>query len=87
MRSFIASLFAASVLANHEAQELNAIPADTNGYALSVWAVTGKLNFESQNIDNWYFGLELTTPKGDAVTSPSAKAKDLGTSAAETYVG
>jgi len=90
MRAFIASLFAAAAFANHEAQEMAAIGLSSAGYALNVWAVTGKLDFESQNIDTWYFGAELTTPVGsNRVLSSSASAKDLGadSSDAYTYVG
>ena len=64
MRAFITSLFAAAALANHEGQEMTALGVSTAGYGLDLWAVTGKLNFESQNIDTWYFGAELTTPVG-----------------------
>ena len=85
--SFFASIIVATAVANHDGAYMAALPLDTHGYALNVWAVTGKLNFESQNIDTWFFGLELTTPLGEEVTSPSAKAKDLGTSASRTYVG
>lgn len=77
MRAFIASLFAAAAFANHEGQEISAIGVGSNKYGLDVWAVTGKLDFESQNIDTWYFGAELTTPIGTEVLSADVTDSDL----------
>lgn len=78
MRAFIASLFATAAFANHEAQEMAVLTTGNSGYGLDVWAVTGKRDFESQNIDTWFFGLELTTPVGTQVYGASATAKELG---------
>lgn len=69
---------------------MTAISVAASGYGLDLWAVTGKLNFDSQNIDTWYFGAELTTPIGSLVLGSNATAKDLsGTdkSSAYDYVG
>eukprot|EP00351_Strombidinopsis_sp_SopsisLIS2011_P005819 CAMPEP_0116876928 /NCGR_PEP_ID=MMETSP0463-20121206/8781_1 /TAXON_ID=181622 /ORGANISM="Strombidinopsis sp, Strain SopsisLIS2011" /LENGTH=139 /DNA_ID=CAMNT_0004523845 /DNA_START=66 /DNA_END=485 /DNA_ORIENTATION=+ len=71
----------------HDAQEAVAVPLNTDGYALEMWAVTGKASRESQDIDTWFVGLELTTPKGQSVVSSDADADDLGTEDSLTYVG
>eukprot|EP00351_Strombidinopsis_sp_SopsisLIS2011_P005903 CAMPEP_0116877700 /NCGR_PEP_ID=MMETSP0463-20121206/9446_1 /TAXON_ID=181622 /ORGANISM="Strombidinopsis sp, Strain SopsisLIS2011" /LENGTH=146 /DNA_ID=CAMNT_0004525175 /DNA_START=108 /DNA_END=548 /DNA_ORIENTATION=- len=57
------------------------------GYALDLWAVTGKSSVDSDSIDTWFFGLELQTPKGNGVNSPDADDDELNTTAGFTYVG
>ena len=88
MRSvFASSLLFVSAFAMHDAQEKVAVPMNTAGYSLEAWAVTGKNTLDSQNIDTWFFGLELTTPMGRSVNSSDASSEEIGTDDGLTYVG